>query len=107
MAVFIVTGLLNELLPVGTAYLSVVQPGSAQAGQTLTVTVTGVNTHFVQGTTQVTAAAGITASNITVSGATSLKVQLMVGAAVPSGPTSLVVTTNTEEAVLPNGFVVQ
>jgi hypothetical protein len=107
MAVFIVTGLLNQLLPPGAPFVSTAVPNSAAAGQTATVTLTGVNTHFAQGTTQVAAPPGITASYVTVMSGSSLTVQLTVGGTVASGPVSLVVTTGTEEAVLPNGFMVQ
>jgi hypothetical protein len=107
MAVFIVTGLLNELLPAGTPAIASAVPNSASPGQIATVTLTGVNTHFVQGTTQVAAPAGVTPSNITVLSGTSLTVQLAVGASVAPNPTTIVVTTGTEEAVLPNGFLVQ
>jgi hypothetical protein len=106
MAVFIVTGLLNQLLPAGTAYIASVAPDSAAPTQAVTVTLTGVNTHFVQGVTQVTAAPGITASGITVTSATTLTVQLAIGASVTPNPASIVVTTGSEEAVLPNGFIV-
>jgi len=107
MAVFVVTGLLNELLPPDTPFLASTTPNSAIAGQTITVTVTGVNTHFAQGSTQVAAPAGIAASSVAVASGTSLTVQLMLDPAVSSGPASLVVTTGAEEAVLPNGFIVQ
>lgn len=106
MAVFIVTGLLNELLP-GTPLLISAAPNSAAPGQTVTVTLTGANTHFVGGASQVTGPPGITLSNIAVSSGTSLTVRVAVGASVTPNPTTLVVNTGTEEAVLPNGFVVQ
>ncbi len=107
MAVFIVTGLLNQLLPPGSPLVATAQPGAAVPGQVLTTTLTGVNTHWVQGTTQVAAAAGITASNINVLGPSTLTVQLSVGANVVANPASIVVTSATEEAVLPNGFIVR
>jgi hypothetical protein len=107
MAVFIVTGLLNELLPAGTPAIASAVPNSASPGQVATVTLTGVNTHFVQGTTQVAAPAGVTPSNITVLSGTNLTVQLAVGASVAPNPTTIVVTTGTEEAALPNGFLIQ
>jgi hypothetical protein len=50
---------------------------------------------------------GITVSNLNVISGTSLTVQLTAGASVAAYPTSIVVTTGAEEAVLPNGFVVQ
>lgn len=105
MAVFIVTGLLNEM--VSSPLIATAVPNTAAPGQSLTVTLTGVNTHFVQGTTLVVAAAGVTASNVVVLSGTSLQVQLAVGESVAPNPTSIVVLTGAEEAVLPNGFLVQ
>jgi hypothetical protein len=107
MAVFIVTGLLNELLAAGTPAIAVAAPNSATPGQMPTVTLTGANTHFVQDATQVVAPAGMTPSNITVTSGTNLTVQLAVAAGVAANPASIVVLTGTEEAVLPNGFVVR
>jgi photosystem II stability/assembly factor-like uncharacterized protein len=116
MAVFIITGLLNQLLPVTTPVVTQVTPASGSLGQTLTVTLSGMASHFnfAPGTTQVTVPAGITASNVTVSSPTSLTVQLTISpGAIPSNtvpagsPYSIVVTTGSEEAMLPNGFIVQ
>ena len=107
MAVFVVRGMLNQLLPTGAAILTENSPNTATLGQVLTVTLTGLNTHFAQGTSQVTTAPGITPSNVTVTSGTTLTVQLTVASNATAGPYSLVVTTGTEEAVLPNGFTVQ
>jgi hypothetical protein len=107
MAVFMVTGLLNQLLPAATPVIATAVPNAAAPGQAVTLALGGVNTHFVQGATQVTMAPGITPTGIVVSSATSLTVQIAVGSGVVPGPTSIVVTTGTEEAVLPNGFTVQ
>lgn len=107
MAVFIVTGLLNELLPAGTPLIGSAVPNLATAGQVVTVTLNGVNTHFAQGTTQVVAPPGIAPSNIAVLSGTSLTVELAIGAGVALNPTTIVVITGTEEAVLPNGFLIQ
>jgi hypothetical protein len=71
------------------------------------VTLTGVNTNFVQGTTQVTAGAGITVGTVTVTSATTLSVPLTVAGNAAVGPRTLVATTGSEQAVLPNGLVVQ
>jgi hypothetical protein len=49
----------------------------------------------------------MTPSNITVTSGTNLTVQLAVAAGVAANPASIVVLTGTEEAVLPNGFVVR
>ena len=78
-----------------------------RSGLTGNFKLTGVNTHFVPGTTQITAAQGITASNVSVTSATSLTVQLTLAPSVPANASSIVVTTGTEEADLPNGFTVQ
>ena len=107
MAVFIVTGLLNELLPAGTPLIGTAIPYLVTPGEVVTVTLTGKNTHFLQGSTQVIAPAGVTASNVTVLSGTSLTVQLAIGASVPQNPTTIVVTTGTEEAALPNGLLIQ
>lgn len=106
MAVFIVTGLLNQLLPAGAPYIASAAPNTASPGQEIAITLTGTNTHFDQTTTHIAAAPGIAASNPTVTSPTSLTVQLAVDAGVPPNPTSIVVTTGGEEAVLPNRFVI-
>ena len=82
-------------------------PGSAAPGQSVTVTLTGQNTHFAQGATTISTPPGITVSNMTVVDATTLTVELSVDANFVAGPVSLVAITGTEEAVLPNGFTVQ
>lgn len=107
MAVFIDTGLLNQLLAAGTPTVSSMVPNAATAGQSLTATIYGLGTHFAGGTTQVTVPTGITAGTVSVNTATSLTVQLNVDAGATLGPYSIVVTTGSEEAVLPNGFTVQ
>ena len=107
MAVFIITGLLNQLLPAATPLIASATPNAAAPGQAVTLTLSGVNTNFVQGATQVTMVPGITPSGIVVSSATSLTVQVAVSPGAAPGPTSIVVTTGTEQAVLPNGFTVQ
>jgi len=113
MAVFIVTGLLGQLLPPATPAIVQVAPNSGNAGQSLVVTILGIGTNFGPGT-QVTLPVGITASNVTVASPTSLTVQLNIspGAVAsftaPNGsPYTIVVTTGNEEADLPNGFIVQ
>jgi len=57
-------------------------------------------------TTQVTAAPGITVSNVNLTSPTTLNVQLDVGPAVPLNPTSIVVTAGAQDADLPNGFTI-
>ncbi len=113
MAVFIVTGLLNQLLPQATPSITQAAPDSGPAGQTVTVTLTGSGTDFGAGT-QVIAPPGIVASNVNVLSPTSLTVQLTISTNTAASlltangsPYTLVVTTLDQEADLPNGFIVQ
>jgi hypothetical protein len=113
MAVFIVTGLLDRLLPPTTPVITQAAPNSGNAGQSLTVTISGIGTNFGAGT-QVAVPTGITASNVTVLSPTSLTVQLNISpdavaslTATNGSPYTIVVTTGSQEADLPNGFIVQ
>jgi len=113
MAVFIVTGLLDELLPLTTPIITQVVPSVGNTGQTLTVTISGIGTSF-GASTQVAVPTGITASNLTVVSPTTLTVQLDISSsAVPSLTATngslytIAITTGSQEADLPNGFVVQ
>jgi len=114
MAVFIITGLLNQMLPIDIPVITEVFPNSGSPGQNVTVTVAGIGSQFAQGVTQVAVPTGITASNVIVASATSLTVQLNISPSAvlsntaPAGsPYSIVVTTGSAEAMLPNGFIVQ
>ncbi len=107
MAVFVVRGAFNQLLPANSPVIVWASGTSAAAGQTLTVTVAGQNTSFVNAVTQVTFGDGIAVSNVSVANGTILTAQLAVSAGAVSGPRTIVVTTGSEEAALPNGFRVQ
>ncbi|HLK62366.1 MAG TPA: alginate lyase family protein [Bryobacteraceae bacterium] len=106
MAVFIMRGEFNQLLPANVPIVVWVSPGNASAGQTVKVTIAGQNTSFSQAS-QVTAGAGITVSNVNVVSSTLLTAQLTVAAGAASRPRPITVTTGTEEATLPSGFTVQ
>ncbi len=105
MAVFLMVGGFNLAAPT-TPVLSGVSPATAGLGETINVTLSGANTHFVQGTTTVTAGAGITVGTVTVSSPTSVKAQLTIASNATPNPVSFLVTTGTEEVVLPNGFTI-
>ena len=107
MAVFVMRGAFNQLLPAGTPVVVAVSPAAGSQGQTVTVTIEGQNTNFAAGTTQVSAVAGITVTNVNVTSATTLTAQFTIDAGAAPGPRSLIVTTGSEEAALPNGLVVQ
>ena len=107
MAIFLMRGGFNRLLPSGTALLGSVNPATASTGGTVTVTVTGSNTHFQQGTTQVGAGPGVTVNTVSVIDANTLKVNLTVASGASLGKRTMVVTTGAEEAILPNGLTIQ
>ncbi len=109
MAVFLMVGGFNLAAPT-TPVLSSVSPATGGLGDTVNVTLTGLNTNFVQGKTTVTARAGITVGTVTVNSPTSLTVQVTIAANATPNPASLLVTTpvtaGIEEVVLPNGFTI-
>jgi hypothetical protein len=110
MAVFLMRGLFDQLLPAGTPLISQISPSSAQPGQMATFTITGVNTNFAAGATVLNPVSGITAANLSVQSATSLTVDLTIGSTAPADPISIYISTNsstTQEAVLPNGLVIE
>ncbi len=107
MAVFLMRGAFNQLLPAGTPVVSALSPSAGPRGYNIMVTLTGQNTNWVNGTTQVTASPGITVSNVVVTSPTTLTAQVNVPAGATPGPYSLTATTGTEEATIPNGFTVQ
>jgi len=107
MAVFVVRGLLNQLLPLSTPILTLVSPNAAPAGTPVTVTIYGMGTNFAAGVTQVQAAPGIAVSKVVVESPTRLTVQLTGQTGLTPNPSPIVVTTGTEQAGLPAGFTVQ
>jgi hypothetical protein len=107
MAIFIMRGGFNDLLPAGEPYLSQLSQDALPNGTSALLTVTGVNTSFVQGTTMVNPMPGVTFGAVTVTTATSLSVPITANASTTPLPVSIWVTTGTEEAVFPNGIQVQ
>ena len=106
MAVFIIRGAYNELLPPTEPVISSIVPATLAAGTSGTFTVTGVNTNFIQGTTVVVPVLGMTASPVTAISPTQFTVTLTAPATAVQ-PISIYVQTGTEEAVLPNGLTIQ
>jgi hypothetical protein len=106
MAIFVMRGGYNQLLPAGEPVISQISPASIPPGQLTTVAVTGVNTNFGAGTT-VNPIPGVAVGAVTVTSPTSFTVDLTPAANSPIMPFSVWVTTGTEEAVLPNGLTLQ
>jgi hypothetical protein len=107
MAIFIMAGLFNQLLPSGTPMITQISPATLGVGTSGTFTITGAATSFVQGTTTLRPIPGVTVGTITVNSTTSLTVQLTAASNAAPQPRSIVAVTGTEEDVLPNGLIVQ
>lgn len=96
------------------ASIASISPNSGQAGQSLSVTITGLFTNFVQGTTQASFGAGISVGGaaegsfgpVTVSSATSAVAQLAIDASAVAGSRTVTVKTGLEQPSLSNGFTV-
>src|ERR1019366_3821147 len=84
-----------------------VSPPAGQQGQGGPMTVVGLNTHFVQGTSVLDLGPGITVSSVTVTCATCLTAQVAISDTAATGPRNVTVTTGSEVAILANGFTVQ
>jgi hypothetical protein len=86
-----------------------VSPAVLTAGDTGVFTITGVNTNFVAGQTQLVfgTTSDITVNTINVNSPTSMTVSLTASGAAPQNPVSIYVQTEPQEAVLPNGLTIQ
>jgi hypothetical protein len=94
-------------VPIVVPTLAQVTPSSGQQGQqNLSVTVTGQNTHFSQGTTTANFGAGVTVTSLTVNSATSATVALNVTPDTPLGAATVTMTSGLEVVTLANGFTV-
>jgi len=71
-------------------------PTSALQGSTVTLAITGVNTHFVSGTTSANFGSYITLNSLTVSGPTSASAQINISTGQPAGSQVVTLTTGTE-----------
>jgi hypothetical protein len=70
------------------------------------VFIVGANTHFGPGVT-LNAGPGIAVSGLTALTAQTMVANLSASPSATPGPRSLIVTTGSEEAILPNGLTVQ
>ena len=86
--------------------ISAVSPATIAAGASGTYTLTGVNTNFTA-STAIEDMPGITVSAVNVLTPTSLTMQLSAASGAVLQPVSILAVTGNEEAVLPNGLVIQ
>jgi len=80
--------------------------GSSQGVTNLQVQITGLSTHFVQGTSAASFGAGITVTSLAVTNATTATATIKIDVAATIGPRTVTVTTGTEVASFVNGFTV-
>ncbi len=108
MAIFIMRGGFNDLLPAGTPVITAISPTTLARGTTAAFLVTGAYTNFVQGLTSINTSSGwFSVNSITVTGPTTMTVQISASSAAPAQPVSIFVSTGSQEAVLPNGLMLQ
>jgi RHS repeat-associated protein/uncharacterized repeat protein (TIGR01451 family) len=89
----------------GTAELTLLTPPSAQPGtQNLSVSIAGLGTHFVQGTSVTSFGAGISVASFTVNSATSATAVLNIDPAATLGARTVTITTGSEVAAFNSGF---
>jgi S-layer homology domain len=106
MAVFVMAGLFNQLLPASTPLITL-SPTTLPRGSSGTFSITGTNTNFVQGTTALSPIPGVTIGAISVITPTYLTVQLTAAPTANPQPYSIVTITGNEQEVLPNGLLIQ
>ena len=107
MAIFVMRGAFNQYLPAGRPLLTQISPSTLSPGTSGTFAITGANTNFVQGTTQLSPIPGVTIGTITVTSATTMTVQLTASPSAVTQPYSIMAITGSEQDVLPNGLVIQ
>ncbi len=95
------------IVPVVLPSLTQVSPNTGRQGQQgVSVTITGHDTHFSQGTITANFGTGITVVSVTVNSATSATALLNITAAAAIGATDVKVTSGLEAPVLADGFTV-
>ncbi len=91
----------------GTPVITEINPNIGTDGQTdLNVTITGLYTDWIQGTTTVSFGSGITVNSVTVNSTNSLVANISIGASTPTGPYTVTTTTGGEVETVPGGFTV-
>ncbi len=88
-----------------TPTITQVAPSTGRERQAnLTVTISGLVTHFVEGTTTASFGAGITVSSVTVQSSTQATAYITIADSAAFGPRSVTLTTGAEVATLTDAF---
>ena len=94
----------------GTPFISQINPNVGTTGQTLNITIVGVYTNWVNGTTAATfvgSGSDITVNSTTVNSATNLTANITIPTTEPLGPVTVTTTTHSEIENVPGGFTIQ
>jgi len=91
----------------GTPIITQISPNFGNPGQTLSVTITGQYTNWVNGTTKAAFGSGIVTNSTTVSSLTSLTASITIPTATALGPANVTTTTGGQVESVPAGFTVQ
>jgi hypothetical protein len=90
----------------GSPAISNVNPPTGTQGTTINVTLTGLFTHFLQGTSVASFGSGITVNTLTVNSATSAVANITISQTASISSRNVTVTTNSEVATITGGFSV-
>jgi hypothetical protein len=109
MAIFLMRSLFNQLLPATAPVLTGAPQDATRGATNISLAFTGLNTGFVQGITHIVLPpnSGVTLNSLTVESPTVFSINIDVAAGIPPGPLPIYVITGSQEAVLPNGLLIQ
>lgn len=91
--------------PTATPLVASLSPTAGGQGQTVDITITGVNTTFGP-LTQVNLGTGVTVQSVSVTSPTTIVARALIAANASVGPRLVAVSTGREEALLPSGFAI-
>jgi methionine-rich copper-binding protein CopC len=91
----------------GSPVITQINPNYGNPGQTLSVTIDGQYTNWVNGTTSANFGSSITVNTVTVSNATTLVANITIASGASLGPVDVMTTTGGEVENVPGGFTVQ
>ena len=88
------------------AAIAQISPASGRQAENLSVTITGINTHFANGSTNIAVGNGITVTSVLVTSPTAVTANLSISPSAALGARAVTATTLGEVATLANAFTV-